>query len=201
MKSTERLAIAAMVCVLASCSGRQLQRDLKHEDASRQYRASLSSAAELNPENHCRAAGALNVWIPLEFTTSTPIIKLPSGISAAAVCLGIPAGARGVQVQAGAEGGMTFYEATVVRPSFQFLGDKYQLVKDLPKARLSPGHSTLGSFEISGVVLIPDEPAGARFMLVYIHPSVLDGFIDVQTGGRSIPVPFSPYGKVKIKFR
>ena len=105
-----------------------------------------------------------------------------------------------LQLQAGGEGGMTFYELTVVRPSFQFLGDQYQLVRDLPIARLSPGHSALGSFEITGNVVMTGL-TDPRFVLVYIHPSSPDGFIDVQTGARSIPVPFSPYGQVRLKFR
>jgi hypothetical protein len=200
MKSTEQLAIAAMVCVLASCSGRQVQRDLKHADVSRQYRSSLSSAVELNPEQHCKATGAMNVWTPIEFTPTTPIVKLPSGLNAAAVCLSIPAGARALQVQETAKGGTTFYEITVVYPSFQFLDGKYQLVKDLPAAKLSPGE-TLFTFEITGNVIIPDELAEARFVLVYIHPKILDGLIDVRKGRRSIPVPFSPYGTVRIRFR
>lgn len=95
---------------------------------------------------------------------------------------------------------MTFYELTVVRPSFQFLGDQYQLVQDLSIARLSPGHSALGSFEITGNVVMTGL-TDPRFVLVYIHPSSLDGIIDVQTGARSIPVPFSPYGKIRLKFR
>jgi hypothetical protein len=201
MKRAEQLAIAAMVCVLTSCAGRQVQRDLKHADVSRQYRSSLSAAVELNPEQHCKGTGVLNAWIPIEFTAATPIIKLPSDISAAAVCLKIPAGARALQLQAGAEGGMTFYEATVVHPSLQFLSDQYRLVKDLPKPRMSPGHSALGSFEITGIVVITEDLAEARFVLVYIHPAILDSIIDVQTGYQSIPVPFSPYGKVKIRFR
>jgi hypothetical protein len=201
MKSIEQLAIAAMVSVLASCSGMQLQRDLEHADASKQYRASLSSAAELNPEQHCKATGVMNDWTPIEFTRATPIIKLPSGLSAAAVCLSIPTGARALQLRAGAEGGMTFYEATVVQPSFQFLSDNYQLVRDLPKLPLSPGYSSLGSFERSGYVIITKDLPEARYVLVYIDPSSLDGSIDVQTGTRAIPVPFSPYGKVRIRFR
>jgi len=201
VRQIKHLLVAATVFTLTSCSGLQVQRDLKHADLSQSYRASLSSAVEFNSEQHCKIQGVMNSWTALEFIETTPIVKLPNGTSAAAVCIDIPAGARVVEMHAHAKGGMTFHELTVVHPSLQFLDDKYQLVKDVQKPRLSPGDTFFSGLGLSGNSVLTSDLSSARHVLVYVHPLSLEGAIDVQTGYESIPVPYGPYGPVKIRFR
>lgn len=190
----------ALTCALTACAEAQVKRDLEHADASQHYKASLSSASEFNGDRDCSARGT-TTWTAFRFNESTPIIKLPSGMNAAAFCISIPSGARAVEIHSDAKGGMTYFELTLVHPSLEFLSSDFKLVKDLKKPRLSPGEGFFSGFGLSGVVVLTDDLAKARHVLIYVHPLSLDGAIDVQTGYRSIPVPYGPYGEVKVKFR
>ena len=201
MKYLERLLILSIAALLASCSGLQVQRDLDHAEVAKRYRTSLDSAADAVAAHDCALRGTMNAWTSFELSASTPIVKMPSGMKAAAVCVAIPAGARALEVQSTAKGGMTYFELTVVHPSLQFLDGGYALVKDLQKPRLSAGEGFFRGFGLSGIVVLTDDLAAAKYVLVYAHPDSLEGAVDVYTGYQTIPVPYGPYGAVKVRFR
>jgi hypothetical protein len=201
MKKIKQLTLGLMVIGLASCSELQVQRDLKHADISQQYRASLSTAVDFDPERLCTKQGAIGAWTTIDFSATTPKLKLPSGLNAEATCIGIPKGARVLQLNAGATGGATYYEMTIVHPSLQFLDESHKLVKDMQNPKLSPGESLFSGLGLSGNVVMTSDLDAAKYVLVYVHPLSLDGSIDVQTGYQSIPVLYSPYGQVKVRFQ
>lgn len=186
--------------VLTACSGLQVQRDLNHADVSQSYKASLSSAVEFVPETACVLQSTTNKWTTIEFSSTTPRVKLPNGLNAAALCLVIPPGSKAIEVLSDAQGGMTYYEIAMVSPSLQFLDSNHKLVKDLPIPRLSPA-DTLNGLGLRGVIVLTTDLAQAQYAVVYVHPNSLDGSVTVQTGVAAIPVPFAPYGKVKLRFQ
>ena len=199
MRRIKYLGLVALICTLTACAEAQVKRDLQHAEVSRHYKASLASAAEFNGKRDCTKRGT-TTWTSFQFNESTPIIKLPNGTNAAAFCVIIPAGARALEVHSDSKGGMTYFQLMLVHPSLQFLADDFKPVKDLPKPRLSPGEGFFSGLGLNGVVVLGDDLASANYILIYVHPLSLDGAIDVQTGYRSIPVPYGPYGQVEVKF-
>lgn len=201
MKILVNGGMVAVILAITGCSGLQVQRDLKHSQLSEQYRTSLNSASAFDANRQCTATGSLNAWSTLDFSPATAITLLPNGVKASAACFRIPSNARIVQLHADAKGGMTYHELAIVHPSLLFIDGNNQLVRDIQKPKLSPGESFFSGLGLSGNVVIETSLASAKYVVVYIHPLSLDGAIDVQTGYESIPVPYSPYGQVKIRFK
>lgn len=200
MRGAKTVAMLFSLSLLASCSGLQVQRDLKHADVAQSYKSSLVTAAEFDPEKRCILQGVVKSWTPLDFTASTPVVKLPSGLNASAFCMRVPSGSRAMELLSDARGGLTYYELAMVSPSLQFLDADYQLIKDVPMPRLSPT-DTLNGLGLRGVTVLTTDLVKARYVVVYVHPGSLEGSVTVQTGVAAIPVPFGPYGKVKVRFQ
>ena len=200
MRCIKTMAVLLTGGLLAACSGLQVQRDLKHADLAQSYKASLARAGAFDPSSQCVLQATPNKWLSLEISPATPVVKLPTALNAAALCIRIPPGSRAMEVLSDAQGGMTYYEIAMVSPSLQFLDEKYQLIKDEPVPRLSPA-DTFNGLGLRGVSVLTTELAQARYVVVYVHPASLEGAVTVQTGVAAIPVPFAPYGKVKIKFQ
>ena len=95
---------------------------------------------------------------------------------------------------------LTYFELIVLHPSQQFLDGNKQLIKDLPGPKLSP-QDTLNGFGLYGVTVLTTDLSNARYAIVYVHPESLEGAVDVYTGYHTIPVPYGPYGQVKIRFK
>jgi hypothetical protein len=200
MIGAKNVAIMLLLFLATACSGLQVQRDLKHAGVTQSYKTLLATAAEFDPEKQCVLEGKAKTWTPLDFAEATPITKLPSGLNASGLCLRVPSGSQAMEVMSDARGGLTYHELIMVSPSLQFLDADYQLIKDVPDPRLSPA-DTLNGLGLRGVVVLTTDLAKARYVVVYVHPGSLEGSVIVQTGVAAIPVPFGPYGKVKIRFQ
>lgn len=195
-----RPAIGLSIFLLAGCASMQVDRDLKHAELSQQYRVAIAQATALDPTEPCISPNAGTAWTTFGFTPSTPVVKLPSGMNAAAICVRIPEGARAMEMHADAKGGMTYFELIVLHPSQQFLDGNKRLIKDLPEPKLSP-QDTLNGFGLYGVTVLTTDLSNARYAIVYVHPGSLEGAVDVYTGYHTIPVPYGPYGQVKVRFK
>ncbi|KRA46596.1 hypothetical protein [Pseudoxanthomonas sp. Root630] len=195
-----RPAIGLSVLLMAGCASMQVDRDLKHAELSQQYRTAVAQTSSADPGASCITPNGGTAWTHIEFNPTTPIAKLPTGTNAAAFCVRIPDGARAMEMHADAKGGMTYFELIVLHPSQQFLDGDKQLIKDLPEPKLSP-QDTLNGFGLYGVTVLTTELSTARYVLVYVHPASLDGAVDVYTGYHTIPVPYGPYGQVKVRFK
>jgi hypothetical protein len=178
----------------------QVDRDLEHAALSQQYRSALAQPVSADPSASCTAPSAGTSWTSFEFTSTTPIATLPNGMNAAAVCIQIPERARALEMHADAKGGLTYFELMMVHPSQQFLDVDKKLLRDLPQPKLSP-QDTLNGLGLHGVTVLTTDLAAARYVIIYVHPESLDGSVDVHTGYHTIPVPYSPYGQVKIRFK
>jgi len=194
------LAAALVAFAVGGCSSLQVDRDLQHAKLADQYRNALSTAAPFDGQRLCTGGASLNAWSTVTFTAATAIVELPNGIRAEAVCLTLPANARMLQIDSDARGGMTYYEVMAVYPSLLFLDAQLGVVEDFPKPKLSPGDGFSG-LQLTGNLVIDERLAKARHVVVYVHPRSVDGLIDVQTGYQSIPVPYTPYGQVRVRFR
>lgn len=195
-----RPAIGLSVFLLAGCASMQVDRDLKHAELSKQYRNAIAQPGSVDSSASCISPNSGTAWTQFEFTPATPVAKLPTGTNAAAICVRIPEGARAMEMHADAKGGMTYFELVVLHPSQQFLDGNKQLVKDLPEPKLSP-QDTLNGFSLYGVTVLTTDLAAARYVIVYVHPESLEGAVNVYTGYHTIPVPYGPYGRVKVRFK
>lgn len=194
------LLLLAAVTLLSSCAELQVQRDLDHAAEMQRYRSSLAAAQPMNPSSLCANNPVLSTWTTFKFTTSTAPVKLPNGVSAAAVCMSIPAGARAIELRSDASGGMTYYQTTVLHPSLQFLDKTHALIKDIPIPRLGVGDSFNG-MRLVGTMAIAGGIESARYLVIYVHPDSLDSAIDVHIPGATIPTPYSSLGMVQVRFR
>ena len=200
MKIMWRLAVSLLVLPLAGCASLQVDRDLKHAELVQQYRSAVGPDASLTAAPQCTAAAIGATWTTLQFAPTTPVTKLPSGQTAASFCVQIPVGARALELQAFGKGGMTFHEMIVVHPSLQFLDEKQSLIKNVAEPQLS-AFDNLGGFGLRGVTVLTTDLSAARSVIVYVHPDSLEGSLDVHTGYETIPVPYGPYGQVKVRFK
>lgn len=204
MKYILHAAVLTAALAAAGCSGSQVKRDVEHAEAVQRYLSVLNGATAIDSTQACRdlsVAGAVDRWTTLEFSRKTPIIELPNGVKAAAVCISVPAGVRAMEVKSPSSSGLTYYEITVVHPSVLLFDERSLLISDVQKPRMSPGESFFSGFELNGVVVLLGERAATSHVVVYIHPQILDGYVDVHTGYETIPVPYAPHGTVKIRFR
>lgn len=188
---------------LAACAGMKPTRHVRQFEALERYRASLNTTTEVKAEQLCVTQGAMNSWVSLDFTPSTTVAKLPSGLTTTASCVSVPAGARALELRSEGGAWAGYNEMLVVHPSLQFLGNEFELIKDLPKPRLSASESLLSGLGLSGITVLTNDLASARYVVVYVHPSSFDGEIKVLSAykGEGTPVPFTPYGPVKLRFR
>lgn len=195
------LLLSTTALLLCACSGLQVQRDLNHAAESQRYRSSLAGAQPFNPSAQCTGKPALNNWKSYKFTASTIPVKLPSGISASAVCLPVPGGARTLEIRSDATGGMTYYESTVLHPSLQFLDAEHALIRDIPVPRLRVGDSFSSGMRLTGTMALASGLESARYLVIYVHPDSLDSSTEVFIPGATIPIPYSSAGTVEVRFR
>lgn len=202
MKNTKTLLPCALLAAgLASCADMQVKRDLQHADDAARYQALTSSPAEHAATDACAPPPALNEWHGMEFSAGTPIYRIGDKVNAAAFCFTIPRGSKSLELLSSSRGGMTYYELTLAYPSLLFVDDSGKTVIDMQKPNLHPGEGIFRGLGLSGIVVLTTDLSDARRVVVYVHPLSLKGEINVQTGFKSIPVPYSPYGNVRIKFR
>ena len=186
---------------LTACAEMQVKRDLQHAEDAARYQAAVAKPAAYAATENCAAAPALNAWQEMEFTSTTTIYKINDKINAAAYCFKIPPGSRSLEILSSSRGGMTYYELTLAHPSLLFVGGSGETVSDFQKPNLHAGEGIFRGLGLSGIVVLTTDLSVAKQVVVYVHPLSLKGAIDVQTGFQSIPVPYSPYGNVRIKFR
>lgn len=194
------ISAVALCCLATSCAELQVKRDLTHAQHTQAYKLSTASGARFEPGTLCAKSSAFKSWTAFEFTPGSEIYSLPTGINAAANCLAIPAVARAMEIHGGSKGGITYYEATAIHPSILFLDSDFRVISDLQKPRLKAGEGVFSGLGVSGIIPLVGDLATARYAVIYIHPLSTDGEIDVYTGYQTIPVPYSPYGTVKVRF-
>jgi hypothetical protein len=200
MPSIQRIVVVALSAfALSGCAEMQVKRDLQVANDADQYRASLSNAVEFNGSSNCTLAPALKQWQAIPFSPQTPILKLPNGLSAAAYCLKIPKGARAFELYGAASDGLTFHQISMVHPSAMGLDEKFAILKDVPVPRMKPDEGWT-EFRISGITLLTGELQNSAYLIVYVNPESFKAGVDVMVPGSTIPVPYAPYGEVKIRF-
>ena len=172
MRMTWRLALGLLLLPITGCASMQVDRDLKHAELSQQYRGAIAQVTAPDATEPCTTPNAGTAWTMFDFTPSTPVVRLPSGMNAAAICVRIPEGARAMEMHSDAKGGMTYFELIVLHPSQQFLDGNKQLIKDLPGPKLSP-QDTLNGFGLYGVTVLTTDLSNARYAIVYVHPESL----------------------------
>ncbi len=193
--------LAAALCLLVtSCAELQVKRDLTHAQYAQDYKAATSSGTKFEPSGLCTTSPSFKSWAAFEFTPSNKIYSLPNESNAAAHCLAVPEGAKALEVHGGSKGGMTYYEATAIHPSIIFLDRNYEIIRDVQKPRLKAGEGFFSGLGVSGIIPLVEDLASAKYVVIYVHPLSTAGEIDVYTGYKTIPVPYSPYGTVKARF-
>ena len=193
--------LVTLICLLAtSCAGMQVKRDLAHAESAQNYRAATASGETLQLDTICRPAPAFKSWASFEFTSTTTIYKVSDDLNAAASCIGIPSGANAIEIHGGSKGGMTYHEATAISPSIMFVDQNYKVVRDVQRPRFKAGEGFFTGLGVSAIIPLVGDLASARYAVIYIHPFSTDGEIDVHTGYQTIPVPYGPYGTVRVRF-
>ena len=199
MNNISSMTLGIFLLSLAGCSELQVKRDLKHAQDAEQYIGALKGDAAGVVASDCRIT-KLGAWNEFSFSATSPVVRLPNGLTATAFCFTKPAGAKILQIRTYAAGGMTFHELTIVHPSILALDNEFKVVRDLQKPKLSPGEHFIKGLGLTGNLVLGGELARTGYAAFYIHPESLEGAIDVQTGFESIPIPYGPYGKVEIRF-
>lgn len=198
MKS-ETLLIAATLA-LCGCAEMQVKRDLAHVEQSARYSSATSTGLTFDPKQLCSGAPQLKSWITYHFSPDSKIYQLPFGTNAAAHCTEIPADAKAIEIYGPSTGGMTYHQITVVHPSLLLLDKDYQTADDIQKPKLKAGQGMIRSFGVSGIITLTGDLTRSRYAVIYVHPLSTSGEIDVYTGYETIPVPYGPYGEVRIRF-
>lgn len=196
-------SLLLVLLTLTGCATNQVERDLDADDQSRLYVSATQSPESFDPEQSCKATSGMLAWTLFEFDKTTPIVTLPSGLSAAAFCLGVPKGARAVEIRAPVAGGnlfSTLYDVTVVSPSAMLLNSSFELVEDVQSPGLNFGEEGAQGPELKGVTLLTGDRAETRYVVIYVHPESLSEKVIVRSAADQIPVPHVPYGPVKVKF-
>lgn len=200
MPSIQQIVVVALsACALSGCAEMQVKRDLQVANDADLYRASLSTAVEFNGSSACILAPAMKQWQAIPFSRQTQIFKLPNGLAAAAHCLKIPSGARAFELYGAASDGLTFHQISLVHPSAIGLDEKFGILKDLPVPKMNPDEGWT-EFRISGITLLTGELQDSAYLIVYVNPDSFKAGVDVMVPGSTIPVPYAPYGDVKIRF-
>ncbi len=67
----------------------------------------------------------------------------------------------------------------------------------VPKMRPAEGWT---EFRISGITLLRGKLQDSAYLIIYVNTESMKGGVDVMGPGRTISVPYAPYGEVKIRF-
>ena len=87
----------------------------------------------------------------------------------------------------------------MVLPSLLFLDDGHDIVRDEP-APDANYNSRMVSSGLDGMIALADGLGDARFVLLYVHPELLDTGVRIDGGNWQTRVPFNPYGVVRVRF-
>ena len=197
----KRITLGLTLClILGSCAEMQVKRDLAHVQQSESYALATQSGSAFDPANICSKPPAFKSWVSFKFSADSEVYKLPLTTNAAAHCVEIPDNAKAIEIFGPSAGGMTYHEITVVHPSILFLDKNYQLVDDLQEPKLKAGQGMIRSFGVSAIVTLTSNLQRAKYAVIYVHPLSTGGEIDVYTGYETIPVPYGPYGEVRVRF-
>lgn len=194
------LLVMVGVVALAGCAATQLKRDVAHADQTMGYMAAAMAGEAFQPDKQCGMPGKPKSWTIIRFDPQREILGLPTGLHAAAECLAIPATAKGVEIHGNSEGGITYHELTVIRPSLLLLDENHRIVADLQDLKMLPGEGFFSGFRVTQIVPLIRGLSAARYAVVYVHPLSTAGEVKVNTGHETIPVPFGPYGTVRVRF-
>ena len=198
MKSTV-LALATTL-LLSACAEMQVKRDLAHVEQSERYTSATASGLNFDPKLLCTSAPSLKSWVSYQFSPDSKIYQLPFGTNAAAYCTEIPENAKAIEIYGPSAGGMTYHQITVVHPSLLLLDKNYQTSDDIQKPNLKAGVGMIRSFGVSAIVTLSGDLKRSRYAVIYVHPLSINGEIEVYTGYETIPVPYGPYGEVRVRF-
>lgn len=190
----------AALAGLSACAGMEVKRDQAHTRHAMEYMGATITGAEFHPETQCTRAPAPRAWIAVHFDAERESLALPIGMNAAAECIVIPSGARALEIHGNSQGGMTYHELSVIHPSLMLLDQGYRVLANLQDLRMRPDMGFVAGFRLRQVVPLDRQFVEARFAVLYVHPLVTSGEIEVDTGYQIIPVPFGPYGKVRLRF-
>lgn len=191
------------ICIsilLSSCAEMQVKRDAIHAEQSSAYRSAIATAGDFDAAALCGTAALSKARVELEFAPGTKPYRLPSGLNAAAYCMPIPQGTQEMRISSNGGVGPSFHQITSIHPSVLLLGEDYRIVFDVRSPSYIPDSNGLASIGVKGVLTLGEAQPDARYAVVYIDPDSLNEKINVIAGRQLIPVPFGPYGKVKIHF-
>lgn len=192
--------VVGFAVILSGCAAMQVERDLKNADDVARYLQALTVEAPVISAGNCDMEPRLGKWIELSFSAASPIVKLPTGVTAAAFCMLRPAEAELMKLRTYAAGGLTYFEMTIVHPAIMMLDANLNSVTDMPVPKFTVGESFWRGLGFTGSFALHEDPSRMKYAVVYIHPLSFVGFIEVDTGYETIPVLVGPYGNVEIRF-
>ena len=193
------ILLSLSTIALIGCAEMQVKRDLQVANDAASYSASLANATAFNGQSACTLAPAMKQWQAIPFNRQTTILKLPNDLSAAAYCLKVPKGAQAFELYAGASDGMTYNQISIVHPSVIGLNENFSILQDVQVPKMRPAEGWT-EFRISGITLLRGKLQDSAYLIIYVNPESFKSGVDVIGPGRTIPVPYAPYGEVKIRF-
>ena len=186
---------------LTACAGVQADKMVRHKAEVESYTAALRSPVAFDAASICTASAKLGDWYVTSISKETPVMRTPSGMVAAAACVGIPQGATELRLNSNGVGsGLAFYGTTIAFASTQFLSADFVLIEDFPKPESFAGEGVLSGFAVTSDYDLSKRLSSARYMLIYVNPDSLEGGVKVMDGLQQIWVPYAPYGEFRMRF-
>lgn len=198
MINVKNILLVTLFFLMVGCEHLQVARDLEHAENKTKYLAAVASSEGFGLEV-CKSP-LIKKWFDIEFNVSQKSYMLPNDLSASAICLELPDGTQSAQVQSFVSSAATYYESTIVHPSLLLLDDVGGVVKDIQVPKYGVSEDFFRGMKLFGNVVFKSEFNNAKYLVVYVHPESLKGAVTVQTGVSAIPVPYNPYGSVRVKF-
>lgn len=94
---------------------------------------------------------------------------------------------------------MTYHQISMVHPSAIGLDERFTILQDVQVPKMRPAEGWT-EFRISGITLLRGKLQDSAYLIIYVNTESMKGGVDVMGPGRTISVPYAPYGEVKIRF-
>jgi len=195
------LAPVALI-FLTACAGVQADKMARHQAEVETYRAALQSPVAFDAAAICTSTPKLGEWYVTSISKETAVVRTPSGMVAAPVCVGIPQGATELRLNSNgvSSSSLAFYGTTIAFASTQFLSTDFSLIDDFQKPESFAGEGVLSGFAVTSDYDLSKRLSSARYMLIYVNPASLEGGVKVMDGLQQIWVPYAPYGEFRMRF-